>query len=1232
MRHPGFVRLVVRAALTLILSSLLFVPCALLGQASYQAQIRGVVTDPTGAVLPNATVTITDVGTNVSQTARTDHSGTYILRALRPSTYTVKVQAAGFGVVEQKGVVLAVDQETSLNFTLRPAGTTTTVEVREAAPLLDTGSSSLGTEVTNEYVKEIPLLNRNFFGLVFLNAGVSETAGSGIADNYPSGTNFVSNGQRNATAEVRMDGALITAPEEGEGGNSNVFYEPSVEAVQEFKVQNNAFSAEFGSNGGTVVNMALKSGTNGFHGSGWWFGQRGDFDANDFFSNQAGLPRPDHSRDQYGMSLGGPIRRNKTFFFVDIERVLEVDPVPILATVPTAAERVGNFSQALITDPNTGNIVPNLIFNPFMVSSQPCPGDPTTLCSTRPAFTGNKIPQNLWDSVGQKLLNLYPLPNQPGNPDGTNNFRTNTNIATRSLQFDAKVDEQTSTTTHLAARFSHAHYTTATPTVLGDGEFNDGANYLTSVENGGLQFDWTIKPTLLLSSRFGLDYVHAPGYTNYPPATSVGFPASLDQANDISRMPAILVDSPWASIYDQCCVDTKLNHYLYSYSSALAWTKGKHNIKFGGEQRIFFNNFQEPNYATGYFHFAQTVTENVIGALNPDQGNPFADILLGIGDYGGIGIDPEAFNKSKDTSFYTQDDWRVTPKLTLNLGLRYEWSTPYTERFNHIEFSDFNANSGVTVDLSSGNAGLQALGLGPTQLTGITKFPTSSQRNVPVDRNNWAPRLGFAYQLTKDTVVRGGAGIYYGMNVATNYQYVGTAFRKDGVVYFTKNGLNCTTGVRSDCQYATLEDPFPAGLPAPQGEKYGPLAEWGFPNANDLGTTAAINADIYQWSFGVQRLLPGQLVVSVDYSANHSTHLPWGGSAGATTRDHNFIPTSIRSKFSQSGGCNPDGTVNFSNTYAYNNLQCLVPNPFYSMFVGPNAIFNEPDSLYDDPQIPLINLLRPHPQFNGTFEGLPLLEAESFYNALQIRFQKRASHYISFEGGYTLSKATDDSSSGRNAWVGGLAFDNPQELDNLKAEHSISANDATHRLALAIIGDIPIGRGRWIGSGMNRFLDGVIGGWTLSAILTQQSGQPIDIGMSEPSLDDGNQRPDVICNPSTGISSHRSALSQSSANPLSTLNSSCFASPGLEQAGNAPRFFSNLRTDGIHNIDLSIEKSFVPHEGMRLELRGEFFNFFNTPRFAIPDNLWGDSTFGQISSLAMGSTPRHGQVGVRLEF
>ena len=1202
MRVPSVECLPVRLHLLSLICILLLLQQTLLGQASYQAQVRGVVADSTGAVLPNATVTITEVGTNLTQTATTGRSGEYILRALRPSTYIVKVQSAGFQTVERKGVVLAVDQEASLNFALRPAGTSIEVQVTETAPLLDTGSSSLGTDITSQYVKEIPLLNRNFFGLVFLTAGVSETAGSGTADNYPSGTNFVSNGQRNATAEVRMDGALITAPEEGEGGNSNIFYEPSVEAVQEFKVQNNAFSSEFGSNGGTVVNMALKSGTNALHGSGWWFGQRDAFDANDFFSNQAGLPKPDHSRDQYGISLGGPIQKNKTFFFVDIERVLEATPIHIVGTVPTPAERQGDFSQALITNPDSGDVVSNLIFNPFSVDKN----------GIRSQFTGNKIPQDMWDPVGQKLLNLYPLPNQPGNPDGTNNFRANTSNRSKGLQFDIKLDEQISNTTHVAGRYSHLHSSSAVPTVLGDGEFNDGNNYVTSVNNGGLQFDWTVRPTLLLSSRFAIDFVHAPGFTTYPSATSAGFPSILDTANGIARMPAIQVDSPWTSIYDQCCVDTKLDHTLYSYSSSLAWAKGKHNIKFGGEQRLFFNNFQEPNYASGYFHFAQTVTEKVIGGFDATQGNPFADILLGIGDYGGIGVDPMALNKSMDTSFYVQDDFRVTPKLTLNLGLRYEWSTPYTERFNHIEFSDFTGNSGINLDLSSGDPGLQALGLGPTTLKGITRFPTSSHRNVPVDRNNWAPRLGFAYQLTPETVVRGGAGIYYGMNVATNYQYVGTAFRKDGNIIFTKNNFDCSTGIRADCQYATFENPFPAGLPAPQGTKYGPLAEWGFPNQNDLGTTEARNAEIYQWSLGVQRLLPWQLVVSADYSANRSTHLPWGGAAGSTTRNHNFIPSALRRQFNTQD--------------LYNQLHDTVTNPFQSLF-GPGGTFNEPDSIYNDAQIPLINLLRPYPQFDGNFEGLPILGAQSFYNALQIRFQKRTSHYIGFEGGYTLSKSTDNSSSGRNAWVNGLAFDNPQELDNLKAEHSISANDATHRLALAVIGDLPIGRGRWIGRDMNRILDGVVGGWTLSTILTLQSGQPIDVGMSAPTLDDGNQRPNVICNPSSGVSAHRSALTG-----LSTFNTSCFADPGYQQPGNAPRYFSNLRTDGIHNIDLSVEKSFVPREGMKLEIRGEFFNFFNTPRFAIPDNLYGDSTFGQIGSTAFGSIPRHGQLGVRFEF
>ena len=266
--------------------------CATLAaaQGSYRAQLRGVVSDATGAVISNANVTITDAGTNISRAAHTDEKGEYYFTGLRPSTYIVKVQIPGFRAEERTGVVLAVDQEATLNFTLRPASVSEKVDVTTTAPLLDTQNATLGTDITSEYVKQIPLINRDFFGLTFLAGGVTEVAGSGTQDNYPSGTNFVSNGQRNATAEVRIDGALISAPEQGEGGNSNVYYEPLIESVQEFKVENNSFSAEFGNNGGTVVNMVLKSGTNAFHGSAWYFLQRSQMNARDFFNPSNPIP------------------------------------------------------------------------------------------------------------------------------------------------------------------------------------------------------------------------------------------------------------------------------------------------------------------------------------------------------------------------------------------------------------------------------------------------------------------------------------------------------------------------------------------------------------------------------------------------------------------------------------------------------------------------------------------------------------------------------------------------------------------------------------------------------------------------------------------------------------------------------------------------------------------------------------------------------------------------------
>jgi len=302
-------------------ASILFLLCGTLivfGQGSYTAQIRGTVKDQSGAVVQSATVTITNDATGISVVAHSNQEGLYILTGLRPATYTLKAEAVGFRGVERKNVVLAVSQDTTVDLSMNPLTVTETMVVTGAPPLLDTESAALGTDVTNEYVRDIPLYNRSLFGLVYLAGGVTETTGSGINDNYPTGTNFVSNGQRNATAEIRMDGALISAPEQGEGGNSNVYYEPLVEGVQEFKVQSNAFSAEFGSNGGTVVNMALKSGTNALHGRLYDYFDNDALNARSFFQAVPTYVR----QNEGGVTIGGPIvipkiynGHNKTFYF-----------------------------------------------------------------------------------------------------------------------------------------------------------------------------------------------------------------------------------------------------------------------------------------------------------------------------------------------------------------------------------------------------------------------------------------------------------------------------------------------------------------------------------------------------------------------------------------------------------------------------------------------------------------------------------------------------------------------------------------------------------------------------------------------------------------------------------------------------------------------------------------------------------------------------------------------------
>ena len=1235
------------AALIVAVTLALAAATAAFAQGSYQAQVRGTVADQTGALLVKATITITNDATNISETAQSDEHGQYFFTGLRPASYTIKAQVTGFRVVEKKNVVLQVDQQTSVDFVLHPLSVSESIEVTQSAPLLDTESATLGTDISSEYVKELPLANRSFFGLTFLAAGVTEVAGSGTTDasNYPTGTNFTSNGQRNATAEIRLDGALISAPEQGEGGNTNVYYEPLIEGMQEMKVQNNSFSAEFGNNGGTVVNMVMKSGTDAFHGSAWYFLQRAQLDARDFFNPANVGPKPDSRRDQGGFSLGGPIRKNRTFFFVDFEKVASSSASSGVVTVPTLAERQGDFSATA-----------NPIYDP---TAQGC-GNP---CVTRPQvqYNGqaNVIPPSELDPIGLAVLNLYP---KPSNGNEFNNYNYTTLASGPDYQFDIKIDDQINDRNRISGRYSRGWSNYTTPLTLGDGFDNDGiASGVTVAQNASLEYTWTINPRMVWTSHVGVDRVHELSVPSIPtissfnaslPAGVQGLPSVFQTANGIDKMPTFLMQgsSPWTNLYDQCCINTTFAHTLVSYSTQLVISKGAHLIKVGGEQRIFYNNFWQPNYPTGFMTFTDDTTSptpnsNTDASGNP-TGNPFASLAFGYGDNinasSQLVVTPSVANKSLETGFYVQDDWKVTSKLTVNLGLRYQWSSPYTSRGNQIEFSNFTANSGVSIDLTSlpaaaqqagavsAQAQMQSVGLNlpaSQQVLGTTQFPTSSMRTIPTYWKDLGPRVGFSYQLGQQTVVRGGAGIYFGMSPATNFQYPGSAFRKTANLFFTND--NFAT------QSATLENPFPAGFTGPQGTQYGQFANWGYQNPNDLGTTAARDANIYMWNLGIQRMLPSQIVLGVDYSANRSTHLPWAG-----TNNRSFMPSTLLAQVTAAvtptdSSCSGDSCVS-------NFLQTQVGNPFYSMFNAPcvssasHPCFNEPNSNYGNSTLALGTLLNQFPQFNGDFEALMIEEASSWYNALQIRFQKRTTHHVSFEGSYTIAKATDDSSAGRNNWVGSLGAGIPQQLDRLNLEHSIGGNDTPQRLALAVVVDLPIGRNQWIGGNMNRVVDGFVGGWSLATIITEQSGQPMALGMSNARLANGTQRPQVVCSQlKTGTSMHDVALDWQNVGNVATptyLNPNCFADPGDQVPGNAPRYFSGLRVDGIHNMDLNVYKSFVPKENMRIEVRAEMFNFTNHPRFAQPNSSVGDQFFGTITGAPQGESPRSFQFGLRFEF
>jgi hypothetical protein len=1142
---------------------------AAFAQATFTAQLRGVIQDPSQAAVPGATITITDDATTVSDRSTSDAAGRYIFNGLRPASYTLKVEAVGFKTLVGENIVLRVGQQADLDLTLAIGSVAATVEVKGTPPLLNSVSAALGQEVTNRYVTEVPLLNRDVSNLAFLAPGVTQVGGVKSTAQAISvdqtGTNFVSNGQRNSTAEIRLDAGLITAPEEGEGGMTMVYFKPAIESIQEFNVQNNSFSAEYGNNGGTVINMVTKSGTNQFHGVGYWFGRRPQIEANDFFANMAGEPKENFDRDQYGVALGGPIIKQKTFFFFDFDKVRDIADQTLTTTVPTALQRTGDFSQTYNADGTLDQIYNPFNLNPAQTRRAPFP-------------TPNVIPSSLFDPVGYKLINAYPLPTSAGAPvTGVNNYTNSTPSTNPANQGDIKIDHNFSEKSRLSARYSFA-WSRSTPSLYYGNAADNAWNEHQRYSNAVIEHTWTISPTLMWVNRIGVDRGHEIATSRRYDPTQLGFPAYLAQANGISIFPRVTATG-YGNLGINGWVDTNSAHTQYQLASVLSKVRGAHDMKFGGERRIPFTNYWQPGMPDGWFGFTPAETRLRVYGANADQGNSLADMLLGWGNpyaWDGVDITPSSATKSTETAFFAQDNWRINSRLTFNLGLRYEWSHPYTERHNEISFVDPKVDTGINI-----------AGIG--EIYGANVFATPGHRTNSPAWNNWAPRLGFAYRVKDKTVIRGGAGIYYGMSPATNFASVAPAYRAADIWEST---LDLVT------QNATLSNPYPNGLAQPQGQKYGNKNMWGYNSASGLSNNFR-NADIYQWSLSVQRQITPSTMLEVAYSASRSTHLPFYG-----TQNIDFISAALRQQYGDAG------------------LDAEVNNPFYPLFSGSGAIFNEPASIYDQPTITEINLLRPYPQFNGDLEGNTLYVANSRYNALQIRVEKRYSHGLNFVGSYTYSKATDDSSNGQNVWLGN--YEVLQDPTNLRGEQSVGGSDTPHRFVFGWSYQLPIGQGRALGNAWGRARNALLGGWQVNGFVTFQSGVPLGMALVAGDIADGTQRPNI-----TG-SIVGASIKDTVDGKGTRFNAAAFSYPPSQVDGNSPRFEDAVRGDYIHNLDLSMFKNFSINESVKVQLRAEFFNFTNTPRFDLPNTDFGAQGFGTISAQV--NSPRQAQMGVRVLF
>jgi hypothetical protein len=749
---------------------------------------------------------------------------------------------------------------------------------------------------------------------------------------------------------VLVDGVTVTTVEQN-SGITDLKYKPSVDAVQEFKMQTNFFSAEYGQTGGAVVNMVTKSGTNEFHGTGFYFLRHSDFKANSWAANRAGNSKSYYRRDQFGGVIGGPVIKNRTFFFATFERTKSKTPLSYTSTWPTLEQRDGDFSKTYFSD---GKLIQ--IYNPFDTFT-----NSSGVIERRP-FAGNVIPKTMFDPVAVKAMAYFPTPNQVTNAiTNQNNWYAQGINVSPSYQMDFKGDHNFSEKSRITGRYSYSHGDGVPPNLFGDGNpaytFNDGPSG-TRTHSAVADYTRTQNASTIWTLRYGFTYSDYHRNPMEPfDLTTLGFPKYMKDNAPYLVFPTIAPEG-YQDVGTEGWLIMDRQEGVHHISGSVTKIHGGHNMKFGGEMRQNFLDYLQPGYPSGRVDFSAQATRKLLNTGDNYQGNGFATMLLGWGTGGQFHIDPKVFTRSRYMGYYFQDDWKVTNKLTLNLGIRYEFDIPRWEMLNRQSYWDLNAPAPISVP--------------GYDLRGVYKFVDMDHRSpFNGDYNNWSPRIGFAYAVNNKTSIRAGWGLLYQLSRSTVYGHTGSAFNVNATPTFTLDS-NATL-------YAKLNNPYPDGMLLPMGSSQGDRTFLGL-GAGTIVPEWNRNPEYYSWNFSIQRELPFQSVLEVNYTGSRGAHL--------------FVPFTSLS---------PLDPVYWS--MGRDALQAQVPNPFYGVITDPKAVNLNRQT------VQRYRLLRPMPQFDGTSSGTaepPV--GNSFYHALQIKWDKRFSKGLTFLGHYTWAKMIDDSS------------------------------------------------------------------------------------------------------------------------------------------------------------------------------------------------------------------------------